>query len=51
MGSRIQTLQRDQEVVESLGHENETLKRKVKELSDVAMKISEYEYKIENVTK
>lgn len=39
---KIQTLQRDQEMADNIGQENESLKRKVKELTDVAMKISEY---------
>ena len=51
MSLKIQTLQRDQELAENLGHENENLKRKIKELTDIAMKISDYEYKIESVTK
>lgn len=51
MGVKIQSLQRDQQALESVSLERDALKKKVRELSDVAIRITDYEYQIEDITK
>lgn len=46
MNGKIQSLQREQEMLENIQQENEHLKRKVGEISEMSSRITDYEYKI-----